>query len=175
MSELMIRWYQFGCFSPIFRTHGCRATPDPDTTVSPCEPVQKSCGPNEVWSYGSDTQEILEKYIRLRAKMKPYIQELSINVTNNGVPTARPLWWGFPDDAQCCAINDQYLLGPNLLVAPVTEEGATSREVYFPQGVKWIHVLDGSEVLGGQKKKIHAPLSTIPAYRKEGTLEYLLE
>ena len=173
MSELMVRWYQFGCFSPIFRTHGCRSTPDPDTTIAPCEPAQDSCGPNEVWSYGNETQLMLSKYIRLRAKMLPYISELAKNVTKEGVPTVRPLWWEFPTDEECQGINDQYLFGPDLLVAPITIQGATSRTIYFPKDVIWIHIFDGTKIIGGQTLKVNAALDIIPVYRKEGTLTYL--
>ena len=94
--ELMVRWYQFGCFSRIFRTHGCRNCAEPECQqepdVAPCVSVAGSCAANEVWSYGNDTQKMLEKYIRLRATLKPYIQELAENVTATGAPTVRPLW-----------------------------------------------------------------------------------
>ena len=129
MQELIVRWYQFGAFSPVFRTHGCRKAPDPDPNVAPCLPRQRSCGPNEIWSYGVDTQVTLETYVRLRAAMKPYFQALARNVTATGVPTVRPLWWEFPADAACIGVNDQYLLGPDYLVAPVTTQGTTSRSV----------------------------------------------
>lgn len=131
MQELIVRWYQFGCFSPVFRTHGCRnAKSEPNTPQ--CHPAQGSCGFNEVWSYGNDTQKMLEKYVRLRSTLKPYIQALDRNVTAQGVPTMRPLAYEFPHDAKCRGIDDQYLLGPDFLVAPVTVQNATSREVYFP-------------------------------------------
>ena len=65
-----------------------------------------------MWSYGNDTQPMLEKYIRVREQLKPYIAELSANVTASGVPTMRPLWYEFPADPKCVGVNDQYLLGP---------------------------------------------------------------
>jgi alpha-D-xyloside xylohydrolase len=174
MSELMIRWYQFGCFSPIFRTHGCRATKDPDKTIQPCQPKKRSCGPNEVWSYGKETQVVLEKYIQLRHQMKPYIQELSMNVTKYGVPTVRPLWWEFPNDSYAWDINDQYMLGPDLLVSPVTIQNASSRLVYFPldggDDTKWINIFNGSQIIkGGQTLHIDAPLDSIPVFRRQGS------
>lgn len=164
MKELIVRWYQFGCFSPVFRTHGCRNGPsEPD--VDPCVNVHRSCGYNEVWSYGSDTQVVLEKYIRVRASLKPYIAELDRNVTKRGVPTVRPLWWEFPDDGKTVGIDDQYLLGPSLLVAPVTRQGQTSRSVYFPEGADWKSFWDESVVVkGGTNQTVQAPLDTIPVY-----------
>eukprot|EP01052_Picozoa_sp_SAG31_P010468 SAG31_NODE_574_length_13967_cov_7.512042_8_plen_143_part_00 len=96
MKELIVRWYQFGCFCPIFRTHGHRKGQAEKLTgkcgPAPGHPWTESGGPNEAWSYGADTQVHLEKYIRLRATLKPYIAELAANVTATGVPTMRPLY-----------------------------------------------------------------------------------
>lgn len=133
MQELIVRWYQFGCFSPIFRTHGCRSCDQPECQqepdVAPCrgQYVPGSCAANEVWSYGNATQPLLEKYIKLRATLKPYMKELAANVTAYGVPTARPLWWEFPNDRKAVGVNTQFMLGPDYLVAPVTAQNATSR------------------------------------------------
>lgn len=165
MQQLMVRWYQFGAFSPVFRTHGCRKDPDPDPNVAPCLPKQRSCGPNEIWSYGDATQAILEKYVKLRSSMKPYIAELAKNVTDHGVPTVRPLWWEFPEDPQVVGVNDQYMFGPDYLVAPVTTQNTTSRAVYFPAGASWTNIFDKSDVVnGGIRKTVPAPLERIPVY-----------
>ena len=138
MRELIVRWYEFGLFCPIFRTHGCRDGPsEPD--VAPCQPQQGSCGENEVWSYGAKAQANLERFVRVRAEaIKPYIAELALNVTARGVPTMRPLWWEFPSDPDVLEINDQYMLGPRLLVAPVVVQGATSRRVVPPPLVTYL-------------------------------------
>jgi alpha-D-xyloside xylohydrolase len=165
MKELIVRWYQFGLFSPVFRTHGCRnAKSEPNTDT--CKPAQGSCGFNEVWSYGNDTQVLLEKYVRMRSAMKPYLQELDKNVTAQGVPTMRPLAYEFPADAGCRGIDDQYLFGPALLVAPVTVQNATTRSVYFPAGASWEHYFTGKVVKGGQRLVVDAPLGEIPAYKR---------
>jgi len=168
--ELMIRWYQFGCFSPIFRTHGCRVG-DAEPDVPPCagEQLQPSCGCNEVWSYGNETQAILEKYIRLRGEvLKHYISELADNVTATGVPTMRPLAYEFPLDPGCRGIDDQYMLGPDLLVAPVTAQGANNRTMYFPAwGGGWENLFDRRIVVaGGLTRTVEAPIDTIPVYRR---------
>ena len=173
MRELIVRWYQFGLFCPIFRTHGCRNGPS-EPNVAPCMPAQQSCGFNEVWSYGPDVQALLEGYVKLRAtSLRPYIRELSRNVTRFGVPTMRPLSYEFPADSGASMIDDQYMLGPNLLVAPVTKQGATSREVYFPcdQGTgstRWESFFDASVVVvcGSQSVEVPAPLESIPVYRR---------
>jgi alpha-D-xyloside xylohydrolase len=119
-----------------------------------------------VWSYGAQTQVHLSKYIRLRATLKPYIAELAKNVSEQGVPTVRPLWWEFPDDPHAIGQDTQYMLGPDYLVAPVTTQNATSRAVYFPGGnaLRWHHVLDGTVVEGGQTKIVAAPIDSIPVY-----------
>jgi alpha-D-xyloside xylohydrolase len=126
-----------------------------------------SCGPNEIWSWGPATQESLTKYVLLRAAMKPYIEELSRNVSKYGVPVVRPLWWEFPRDENCYDVNDQYFFGPSILVAPVTERGATSRSMYFPSGANWINIFDGTTVEGGTVQVVEAPVDIIPVYKRE--------
>jgi alpha-D-xyloside xylohydrolase len=98
--------------------------------------------------------------------LKPYIAELSLNVTARGVPTMRPLWYEFPTDPNCLGVNDQYLLGPDLLVAPVTLQNATSRSVYFPAGADWQSFFDptAAAVKGGSRQMVQAPLESIPVY-----------
>ena len=251
----------------MFRTHGCRNGTDAEPDVAPCVNVQRTCAGNEVWSYGNDTQAILEKYVRVRAALKPYIAALAANVTAFGAPTMRPLALEFPADPATAGINDQcvalsslavvcrcrlpppsslrvaeeeegvvavvvvvavavvavlpssrtastartnpaawppalaartcvcvcahrfafapgdrdalpsntetqrtehrYMLGPELLVAPVTVQNATSRSVYFPAGATWQHFFDpATKVAGGQRLVVDAPLDTIPVYRR---------
>jgi alpha-D-xyloside xylohydrolase len=169
MRELIVRWYQFGTFCPVFRTHGCRkgADPEPRPAADVCYHGTPSCAGNEVWSYGNETQVVLERYIRLRAKLKPYIQELAQNVSTHGLPTMRPLWWEFPSDTQAVGINDQYFLGSRIMVAPITRQGATSRDVYFPAGATWQNFFDKSEIIrGGVTRSVQAPLHIIPVYNR---------
>jgi len=165
MRELIVRWYQFGCFSPVFRTHGCRAGPSEPNTAQ-CSPAQGSCGFNEIWSYGAETQVVLEKYVRFRSSMKGYLKELDRNVTAHGVPTMRPLAFEFPNDPKARGIDDQYMLGPSYLVAPVTAQNATTRTMYFPAGANWASVFHPSSapIEGGQILTVPAPLDDIPVY-----------
>ena len=165
MQELIVRWYEFGLFCPVFRTHGCReGHGEPD--VAPCVGVSPSCGPNELWSYGADTQQALEALVRFRTDaLLPYMRQLAANVTATGVPTMRPLWWEFPDDAACRDVDDQFLLGPGILVAPVTVQGAVARTVVFPAGAAWASVWNASVVVqGGVTLVVDAPLGRTPAY-----------
>jgi alpha-D-xyloside xylohydrolase len=171
MKELIVRWYQFGALCPVFRTHGCRSGPSEPNTKE-CAPAQGSCGYNEIWSYGNDTQVMLEKMVRLRSEViKPYIQELDRNVSSSGVPTMRPLAYEFPSDPKCQGINDVYMLGPKFLVAPVTQQGATTRTLYFPAGASWLDVLgkDPLKVIskGGETLTVDAPLDMIPVYARK--------
>ena len=113
---------------------------------------------------------MLEKMVRWRSKMiKPYIQELDRNVTRYGVPTMRPLAYEFPRDPHCRGINDQYMLGPKFLVAPVTTQNATSRMVYLPAGARWRDVNHPSNppLEGGRALTVSAPLDTIPVFTRE--------
>ena len=111
------------------------------------------------------------RYVVMRAAMKPYIAELATNVTAHGVPTMRPLWYEFPADPKCVGVNDQYLLGPSLLVAPVVTQNATEREVYFPAGADWLSFFDPSAaaVKGGRKQMVQAPLDIIPVYWRKAS------
>ena len=167
----LARRYEFGLFSPVFRTHGCRAGPsEADTGLPGCRPAQGSCGFNEIWSYGNDTQALLERLVRMRsALLLPYIRELDANVTARGVPTMRPLAYEFPGDSKCRGIDDQYMLGPRYLVAPVTTQNATKRQVYFPAGAEWVHVFhpDRAPIDGGQTVSVAAPLGEIPAFTRQ--------
>lgn len=131
--------------------------------------IAGSCGANEVWSYGADTQALLSDMILYRANvLKPYIAALARNVSAEGVPTMRPLWYEFPQDPAAYDVDDQYLLGPELLVAPVVVQGATNRSVVFPgKGVQWQSVWDASVVVtGGVTLVVQAPLNVIPVYKR---------
>lgn len=156
-------------FQPVFRTHGCRDGPsEPD--VDPCTHVAGSCGGNEVWSYGADTQVLLSAMVVYRAQvLLPYIAALARNVSAEGVPTMRPLWYEFPGDPNAYGVDDQYLLGPDYLVAPITIQNATSRSVVFPgdASVKWQSVWDAGVVVGGGTTSVvQAPLNIIPVYKR---------
>ena len=150
MRELIVRWYQFGLFAQS-SAHGCRNGPSSPTWRRACQPSNPAGSMRS--GHGPDVQAPLEGYIKLRAtSLRPYIRELSRNVTRFGVPMMRPLSYEFPADRGASMIDDQYMLGPSLLVAPVTKQGATSREVYFPcdQGAgstRWESFFDASVVV----------------------------
>jgi alpha-D-xyloside xylohydrolase len=153
--EVMIRWFQFGALSPIFRMHGDRA---------PRTPLGRGItgGPNEVWSYGADAEAIMVAYLHLRERLRPYIQQQMVTAAVSGLPPMRALFLEFPDDEQAWTIADQYLFGPDLLVAPVLEPAATKRTAYLPAGATWTDAWTGHTYTGGGEVTVPAPLERIP-------------
>jgi alpha-D-xyloside xylohydrolase len=149
--ELYTRWFQYAAFLPIFRSHGSRPT-------------------NEVWSYGKQAEPILEKYLRLRYELMPYIYSLGYQTWLNGAPFLRALPLDFPNDQKVTDMRDEYMFGPAFLVAPITEQGATSREVYLPAGVDWYNYWTNEKVKGGQTITVAAPIDTIPLFVPAGSI-----
>ncbi len=85
-----------------------------------------------------------------------------------GTPPMRPLFYDFPEDPAAWEVDDQYMLGPDLLVAPVVQAGQRSRSVYLPAGAEWTHAFDGAVVSGGQRISVDAPLEQIPLFVLNG-------
>lgn len=158
--ELLVRWFQYGVFCPITRLHGYR------------EPAQRatitSGGPNEVWSYGDEVYTILKDLLFLRERLKPYIMQQMKVAHETGIPPMRPLFFDFPKDPGCAAVEDEYMFGPDLLVAPVLVEGARSRPVYLPAGTAWVDAWSEKVFAGGQTVAADAPLERIPVYLRQG-------
>jgi alpha-D-xyloside xylohydrolase len=149
--ELYTRWFQYAAFLPIFRTHGSRGT-------------------NEVWSYGKQAEPILEKYLLLRYQLMPYIYSLGYKTWQTGTPFMRALPLDFPDDPKVADIRDEYMFGPAFLVAPVTEQGATSRQVYLPAGADWYNYWTNERLKGGQTVTVAAPIDTLPLFVRAGSI-----
>jgi alpha-D-xyloside xylohydrolase len=159
--EVMVRWFQFGALSPIMRLHGFR---EPGMPLGP----EMTGGPNEVWSYGDEAGAVLEDYVRLRHRLKPYVLAQMRAAREEGLPPMRPLFLEFPGDERAWAVADAYLLGPDLLVAPVLEPWAREREVYLPAGARWTDAWTGEEYEGGQPVTVPAPLERIPLLLRDG-------
>jgi len=149
--ELYTRWVQYASFLPIFRTHGSRPA-------------------NEVWSYGKDAEPILEKYLRLRYQMMPYIYSLGYQTWLTGAPFMRALPLYFPNDPRVADMGDEYMFGPAFLVAPVTQQGATSRQVYLPAGADWYNFWTNKRFHGGQTIIVAAPIDTLPLFVRAGSI-----
>jgi alpha-D-xyloside xylohydrolase len=149
--ELYTRWFEYAAFLPIFRAHGSRLY-------------------NEVWSYGKQAEPILEKYLRLRYQLLPYIYSLAHSTYQTGAPYMRALFMDFPSDPKVADIRDEYMFGPAFLVAPVSEQGATSREVYLPAGADWYNYWSNDRVHGGQSIHVDAPIETLPLFVRAGSI-----
>jgi alpha-D-xyloside xylohydrolase len=149
--ELYTRWFEYAAFLPIFRTHGSRNT-------------------NEVWSYGKQAEPILEKYLKLRYELMPYIYSLGYSTYQSGAPYMRALFMDFPADAKAAALTDEYMLGPAFLVAPVTDQGVTTREVYLPAGADWYNYWTNEKVHGGQTITVQAPIDQLPVFVRAGSI-----
>ncbi|WP_027627049.1 TIM-barrel domain-containing protein [Ruminiclostridium cellobioparum] len=163
--ECIIRWFQYGAFCPVFRLHGDR--------VPAGEPLGTSGGgmcysgaPNEVWSYGEEAYEIFKKYMLIRENLRPYISGLMKEAHEKGTPPMRPLFYDFPADAGTWDIDDQYMFGPDILVAPVLYEGERKRRVYLPEGAYWTETGTGRTFEGGTWIESEAPLDTLPLFVK---------
>jgi alpha-D-xyloside xylohydrolase len=169
--ELLIRWFQFGCFSPVMRMHGERY---PIKRIGPeyIDGVRQfgTGRDNEVWSFGEDNFEIMKKYILMRENLRPYVRGLMENAHKNGDPVIRPLIYEFPDDKNCEGISDEYMFGADLLAAPVLELGARKREVYLPSGAVWTNAATGEKYEGGTLITAEAPLDVIPLFLRDGAI-----
>ena len=161
--ELLVRWFQFGAFCPIMRLHGHRP---PFTEVEGS--LMGTGGPNEVWSFGEEAYQIMACYLQVRERLRPYILQQMARASRDGTPVMRPLFFDFPEDEACYLVEDQYLFGPDLLVAPVLEYGARSREVYLPAGATWTDARDGTVTAGGQTITAPVSLEHIPVYCRDG-------
>lgn len=153
--ELFIRWFEFGTFCPLFRLHGHREPREAAGAVSPG-------GPNEIWSYGDRAFDIAKEHILLRERIRPYIHSLMEEAADTGIPPMRSLFLEFPEDPVAWEVENEFLLGPDLLVCPITEPGATSAQVYLPAGSKWRDAYTGEYFDGCQRVEIAAPLERIP-------------
>jgi alpha-D-xyloside xylohydrolase len=149
--ELLIRWFQYGAFCPIFRIHGYKSNA-------------------ELWNYGPAVEKILTEYDELRYRLLPYIYSAAWGVTNRGETLMRALPLEFSSDSRARAISDQFLFGPALLINPVTEERATQRALYLPAGTQWVDFWTGKPTSGGQTITADAPLDRVPIYSRAGSI-----
>jgi sulfoquinovosidase len=149
--ELFIRWAEWAALSPIFRLHGSGR----DGTHTP-------------WSYDAETVRIYQRLSRLHLRARPLIAKLWKQAVATGVPPTRPLWLEHPRDRTGWKQDQEWLLGSNLLVAPVVTEGATSRSVYLPRGCWRLHGR-GEHLRGKRSVKVRAELGSLPWFSRCGT------
>lgn len=171
--ELLVRWFQAATFMPVMRMHGTRL---PETTPVAADGTARLAtgAGNEVWSFGEDVERILVRFLHLREALRDYTREQMTAAHTDGLPVMRGLFFEFPDDERCWAEHDAFLFGPDLLVAPVVEAGATRRDVYLPAGARWTDLRTGEVHGGGQVITVDAPLDTIPVLARDGRLQHLV-
>jgi len=150
--ELLNRWVQVGCFSPLFRNHCCKFNRK-----------------QEPWTFNQETLDINRKYIKLRYRLMPYIYDLFWQNQVTGLPIMRPLVLHYQQDDKVKEINDQFLFGENILVAPVVVQGQRARSVYLPEGT-WVDYWTKEMVQGGTYVLREVPIEVCPIYVKLGSI-----
>jgi len=166
--ELIIRWFQYGVFCPLFRLHGYRSPTEENSEAEETGMFNfNTCGPNEVWSFGEEAYEIIKELLFMRERLHPYIMAQMKEAHEKGTPPMRPLFYDFPDDKKSWYIEDEFMFGTDILVAPILYEGMRSREVYLPSGAKWKDV--NSECIYNGEEIIYyrAPLDVIPIFLRD--------
>ena len=164
-TELLIRWFQFAAFSPVMRIHGVNR---PGEDWEENGQSGSTGSPNEVWSFGEEAFEILSHYLNIRERLRPYIQKHMDVASEDGTPVMRPLFYDFPEDGESYMIEDQYMFGPDILVAPVIEAGVDSRAIYLPPGSMWTDALTGETFAGGQTIDYAVSIENIPLFTRNG-------
>ncbi len=127
-----------------------------------------SGSPNEIWCFTPEIEALCSQLIRLREALRPYIRGLMAQAHELGRPVMRPLFYDFPQEERLWTVNDAYMFGPDVLVAPIVAPGVTKREVLLPQGCGWIEASTLRECSGGQTVRCQAPWSVIPVFVRKG-------
>ena len=149
--ELFIRWAEWAALSPLMRLHG-----------------SINAGTHTPWSFDQETVRIYDRLSRLHLQARPLILDLWREAARTGIPIARPLWLAYPGDAEAGRQDQQWMLGPDILVAPIVSEGAEARSVYFPSGC-WEHPETGEARQGPGPAEFRAPLGRLPYFFRCGT------
>jgi len=149
--ELLTRWFQWGALNPIFRIHGYQTETEP-------------------WKYGATVEGNMRKILNLRYRLLPYIYSEAWQVTKNGSTMMRPMVMDFNGDTDAIKQPYEFMFGKAFLVAPITDAGATQRDVYLPKSIDWYDFWTGKSFNGGQIVKTDAPLDKIPLFVKAGSI-----
>jgi len=172
--ELYVRWFQFGAFCPLFRSHGRVWTlrlPWGWNQGAPTGDVANETRFTipEAEYHNPAVEPICKKYLELRYRMMPYLYSAVRECTQSGLPVMRSLWLHYPDDPAAVARGDQYLWGRDMLVAPVLEKGAAERRLYLPHGA-WYDFWTNEKHDGGREVTRKVDLETIPLYVRAGAI-----
>lgn len=159
--ELIVRWFQFGVFSPVMRLHGSRIKHGEKTNI-----IEPSGDPNELWSFGERNLEILKDLVLLRERLRPYISAQMDIASKKGYPVMRPMFFEYPKDEICYTLNGQYMFGDDIIFAPIATQGATKKKVYLPEG-EWILTKNKSRYTAGEYE-IGAEIHEFVAFVRAG-------
>lgn len=149
--ELLIRWFQWGTFNPIFRIHGYQTETEP-------------------WKYGQTVEDNMRKMLTLRYRLMPYIYSAAWQVTKNGSTLMRPMVMDFNGDTTAINRKYQFMFGKALMVAPVTGPNTTELNVYLPKSATWFDFWAGTSYKGRQSIKTSTPIDRIPLFVKAGSI-----
>jgi alpha-glucosidase len=150
--ELVARWIEAASFSTFFRNHSANGSRR-----------------QEPWQFSDEVVDIYRKYVELHYRFLPYIYDLLYKGETTGLPVMRPLVLHYEDDKETYNLNGEFLVGESLLIAPVTEQGATKKMVYLPEGI-WYDYWTGERFTGKQYMVVDAPLDHCPLYVKGGSI-----
>ncbi|GAA3631704.1 glycoside hydrolase family 31 protein [Lactobacillus hamsteri] len=150
--ELLTRWIEAAIFSPLLRNHAAVGTRS-----------------QEPWAFGEPTLSIYRKYLKLRYHLISYLYDRFYHESKTGLPVMRPLVLNYPNDKHVRKMNDEYMVGSDLLVAPILMEGQTARQVYLPKG-EWLNFWTNAEYTGENTILANAPLDTLPLFIKKNTI-----
>lgn len=150
--ELLTRWIEAAIFSPLLRNHAALGTRS-----------------QEPWVFGEPTLSIYRKYLKLRYRFIPYLYDLFANEAKTGLPVMRPLVLNYENDPRVHNLNDEFMVGDNLLVAPIVQPSQTKRLVYLPAGT-WVDFWNHTEYAGQQDIVVDAPLDKLPMFVKQNML-----
>jgi alpha-glucosidase len=150
--ELLARWTQLAAFTPFFRNHSNIGTID-----------------QEPWAFGPEIEAICRRHIELRYELLPYLYGLFIEAHRCGTPIMRPLLWHYQDDPLAVAAGDQFMLGRDLLIAPILSQGARARSVYLPSGT-WFDFWNGQKKRGGRHLLAEGEIDKLPIFVRAGAI-----
>lgn len=150
-SDMYVRWVQFGAFQPILRLHSDHGYRLP-------------------WEYGPLAERIAAGFLRLRESLVPYLYDAARESYDTGLPIARPMYLGWPGAEEAYRFDGQYMLGDDLLVAPVAKPGRrAAKRVWFPPG-KWVDIFTGAVRRGGRSDRVSVPLDRMPVFARAGSI-----
>ncbi|MGQ3722635.1 TIM-barrel domain-containing protein [Natrialba aegyptia] len=159
--ELFKRWIELGAFIPYFRNHtDTHRKSDQEIDMRNQHP----------WTFGEEAVEISKKYIELRYRLMPYLYNEFEESAKTGKPIQQPLVYHFQNDSDTRDITDQFMFGDNIMIAPVVEQGATSREVYLPESETWVDFWTNEVYDGDQTIIVDAPIDHLPIFVRKDSI-----